>query len=327
MFVDCTLVGQYIYYSWKSPPPVIPHRRRMSIDRSATRYRTLSVVAGNVAKAAALAAQHDEHVGPPRRSTRMRGSQDHFPETSASRVSRESDDEVDENALSALADSFHSEGGRHARVSWSVERSGRRGGSVGRPSVSRATSGALHVPITESPTMMVSSDSLIRGRSLQREAEISNEHAAADTHHRRSKSDRRGSSMIFFGVWALFSFGFFAGNLQGIPSYSNPTSNVGKVLFARNVPISSSVNIPSTVLNPLFDEDVSTFASDSTFKGTSEPTNERILGRIFAWLCTTLYLTSRLPQIWKNVSTSFALCYVTDTVLQVCQTVCTGRFL
>ena len=28
----------------------------------------------------------------------------------------------------------------------------------------------------------------------------------------------------------------------------------------------------------------------------------RIIGRIPAWICTTLYLTSRLPQIWKNVS-------------------------
>jgi hypothetical protein len=30
--------------------------------------------------------------------------------------------------------------------------------------------------------------------------------------------------------------------------------------------------------------------------------NRRIIGRISAWACTTLYLTSRLPQIWKNVS-------------------------
>lgn len=29
---------------------------------------------------------------------------------------------------------------------------------------------------------------------------------------------------------------------------------------------------------------------------------ERQIGRISAWSCTTLYLTSRLPQIWKNVS-------------------------
>lgn len=32
------------------------------------------------------------------------------------------------------------------------------------------------------------------------------------------------------------------------------------------------------------------------------PDYKRIIGRISAWACTTLYLTSRLPQIWKNVS-------------------------
>ena len=32
------------------------------------------------------------------------------------------------------------------------------------------------------------------------------------------------------------------------------------------------------------------------------PSFQRIFGRISAWACTTLYLSSRLPQIWKNVS-------------------------
>lgn len=32
------------------------------------------------------------------------------------------------------------------------------------------------------------------------------------------------------------------------------------------------------------------------------PDYERFIGRTSAWLCTTLYLTSRLPQIWENVS-------------------------
>jgi len=31
------------------------------------------------------------------------------------------------------------------------------------------------------------------------------------------------------------------------------------------------------------------------------PSFQRVVGRISAWTCTTLYLTSRLPQIWKNV--------------------------
>lgn len=25
------------------------------------------------------------------------------------------------------------------------------------------------------------------------------------------------------------------------------------------------------------------------------------LGRIFAWICTVFYLSSRMPQLWKNV--------------------------
>jgi hypothetical protein len=43
-----------------------------------------------------------------------------------------------------------------------------------------------------------------------------------------------------------------------------------------------------------------------TDKGDKPPTGsshyQRIVGRVSAWVCTTLYLTSRLPQIWKNVS-------------------------
>lgn len=41
-------------------------------------------------------------------------------------------------------------------------------------------------------------------------------------------------------------------------------------------------------------------------KGDKPPNGQghyqRIVGRVSAWVCTTLYLTSRLPQIWKNVS-------------------------
>jgi hypothetical protein len=36
--------------------------------------------------------------------------------------------------------------------------------------------------------------------------------------------------------------------------------------------------------------------------GPDAPSFKRLFGRTSAWACTTLYLTSRLPQIWKNVS-------------------------
>lgn len=37
------------------------------------------------------------------------------------------------------------------------------------------------------------------------------------------------------------------------------------------------------------------------------PTWQRTVGRVSAWTCTVLYLTSRMPQIWKNVSRSVFL--------------------
>lgn len=303
VFVDCTLVGQYLYYTWKTPSPAIHPRvystpRRMSIDRSVSRYRSLSAVASNVAKAAALAAQYEEHAGPPRsrsgRSMHIRTSQDRLPDSSHSRVSRESDDEVDENALSALADSFHSERGHHNRVSWNVDQHAPRDGL-------RSAFNASHTGLPA--TRGQSYESLIRGRSLQREAEISEEHPAVDKG--TSRSARRGSSMIFFGVWALFSVSMFAGKPTHVAFRGTARSNdVGRVLAAESLNVRSP--IPDAYNYPNSNSDrYQTVVFDATFDATSEPSNQRILGRIFAWLCTTLYLTSRLPQIWKNVRLSF----------------------
>src|SRR5262249_27034658 len=50
-----------------------------------------------------------------------------------------------------------------------------------------------------------------------------------------------------------------------------------------------------------FDDVPQVNSSESLSSGNSYPPRERLVGRISAWLCATLYLTSRLPQIWKNV--------------------------
>lgn len=50
---------------------------------------------------------------------------------------------------------------------------------------------------------------------------------------------------------------------------------------------------------------------------------QRLIGRMSAWICTTLYLTSRLPQIWKNVSRSTSLlprAVLYDTLVDISQT-------
>lgn len=115
--------------------------------------------------------------------------------------------------------------------------------------------------------------------------------------------------MIFFGVWALFSLSFFSGKIQ--PLYSiDKSTDIGRVLSPRNVPLVSTLDVPLLVSSQpgsTSDESLDIFQAvnpESSYHANSEAFNERVLGRIFAWLCTTLYLTSRLPQIWKNVGYS-----------------------
>jgi hypothetical protein len=48
------------------------------------------------------------------------------------------------------------------------------------------------------------------------------------------------------------------------------------------------------------------------------PSFKRLVGRTSAWACTTLYLTSRLPQIWKNVRVS-PLCSLRLLTLSLCE--------
>ncbi|KAG5727988.1 hypothetical protein E4T56_gene19336 [Termitomyces sp. T112] len=206
VFVDITIVVQYLYYYLRPKPHHHHHhpsasRTRPSVDRA--RYRALSVVAANVAASAALVAQQDEHVDHRRR----------WPD-------------ADDNALAALADSFHSETGHRKTVSWSIERHRQRSGSVG----------------------CSEDDSTRRGRPLERGGE-------RDGSRLHSMGSRR--TMVFLGVWALFGVGT-------IHQRERRAGGTGVVLSG-----------PETV-------------------------DARVVGRIFAWLCTTLYLTSRLPQIWKN---------------------------
>ncbi|KAJ7271890.1 PQ loop repeat-domain-containing protein [Mycena haematopus] len=265
VFVDVVLVGQYLYYEGRKPTSP-PFGRRPSL--SDRHYRTLSVVAANVSAAAALAAQQ-HHEG--------RAS-----------VDRRSDDD----SFAAMADSFHSEGAGRSptrkRVSWSTERLGKRGGSVGRAPLSRSA----FVP----PRLTPAEDSVDRGRSLQRDAdteETLRTEANAQVHEsnrRSSRASRRGASLVFLSLFALFGVGTWT---TGGPT----TRSVGHVLTA--VPVGYVVAV-----TPIETRQEIHFAPEDIPHHDPIPSDpsidERVLGRIFAWLCTTLYLTSRLPQIWKN---------------------------
>jgi len=91
--------------------------------------------------------------------------------------------------------------------------------------------------------------------------------------------------MIFLGAWAFFGIGALAGGKHSISTGLNPP--IGKVLAVKGLHVSTIVDSRMSYNMSLNSQ-------------LSKQWSERVIGRIFAWLCTTLYLTSRLPQIWKN---------------------------
>jgi hypothetical protein len=112
--------------------------------------------------------------------------------------------------------------------------------------------------------------------------------------------------MVFLGVWALFGLGTFARNQQR--AQSSGTIGVGQVLIANSqseswIPVALNAHLSRDFTSDNFAHiDLAIIlGGDPPDEQHDEPSSEQVLGRIFAWLCTTLYLTSRLPQIWKNV--------------------------
>lgn len=70
-----------------------------------------------------------------------------------------------------------------------------------------------------------------------------------------------------------------------------------------NTPTYIAVSNPSNTVSSVAQEEQSRIKGDRGDKPPNSGSHyQRIVGRASAWICTTLYLTSRLPQIWKNVS-------------------------
>lgn len=294
--------------------------RRLSLDRGSTvpRYRALSNVAANVAAVAAFAAQQ-EH-------TRRHGRRSHSIEPQSNTYDDDDDDDVSESALARLGDSFHSEGGRSARrkqVAWGFDSHPSPGlASAGRSRPSSRVPAALQMftPLDEP------SDVIARGRPEVRAADLSEDNEewrTASSQRRDSRVSRKGATMVFMGVWALFGVGMLAGS--GLPRPRTLVQRTGKVLARAHIPLEPPTStdadavIDSRLADPILSAQLAGeptmlefthfIHSEATLSEQAEPTPsapslEFIIGRISAWVCTTLYLTSRLPQIWKNVSDS-----------------------
>lgn len=184
-------------------------------------------------------------------------------------------------------------------------------------------------------------DVSIRGRPRQRQVvdspmgdedlEVQQESALTRTVSQDTIKDRRNSrasskavGLVFLSAWALFGVGTLANSKRNPTNNFLKNSSPPRGLVLSDLYVSSatvvattipSLHTPSASYDFIIDSalDVSSFPSPLQPEYQPEPeepeesdppSSERILGRISAWACTTLYLTSRLPQIWKNVSSS-----------------------
>lgn len=314
-FVDFTLLLQFFYYRLRYPAKSASFpsgrsraastaTRHLSSEREVTHYRALSSVAANVAAAAALAAEQEEQARWHRHSLE-RGSYSAI----ESREMLDADDTVDEEGLARLTESFHSEGGRGRgkKVSWSQER---RAESLGRSRQSTTSPPSrMHASLTMTvpPGAAEELDALVRGRSQSRDASGNADWLASN--RRSSRASRKGAGMVFLGVWALFGIGSLAGGQRGlVPSME---WSVGRVLTSADMTVPSLAGIESAGYSdnqsPQLNEGMvipllvrAELPEDFGASDQPERSTEFIIGRVSAWVCTTLYLTSRLPQIWKN---------------------------
>ncbi|KAG8900459.1 hypothetical protein FRB99_006028 [Tulasnella sp. 403] len=127
----------------------------------------------------------------------------------------------------------------------------------------------------------------------------------------RRSASRRSATLVFLGVWVLFGIGGWSTNgiarSQHFGRTGNDPSPVGRVIEThRSDRVASlvSTDYPSWSLGTDVDSQKSD-PHDGSHRSPPPPkkpvrSNKLIIGRISAWSCTVLYLTSRLPQIWKN---------------------------
>lgn len=255
-------------------------------------------MAANVAAAAALAAQHDELAHTRHHNHRQRRY------TGQSFDLTHEEARVEGELPSKVMDSFYSEDGHATRRS--PERYRARGGSVGRHSLiaTHATSSTLCLNAAE-PNSKEDLTLVERG---QTDTMTEVQPGSSTGRRRNSRAGRGSAGLVFLGVWALFSLGGHSTGGEYLRLNPNPPKSVGRVLGASTTHVTSTSLIEhhhrdaqlqqhESEINVIFPDE-----RESTQFHSTATSDAEILGRVFAWLCTTLYLTCRLPQIWKNVS-------------------------
>jgi len=336
--IDLVLTGQYIYYSRPRPrstPDDTPSEpddhlassttdvrtsssRPLTLPRSRSDQRLLQSPSESLTEAAlevALAAERVERS----RSRRRYGSESRSrgPGTTTTTVSADRSSKLLRDGH--LAERPADQAGPYSSSST------REQSQASSPRATIKGKGALG--LSTSPTVKFGQDD--RGRH---EAVPSGETSGMG--ERRSSRPRSSSRMrssgdkparhpgqtaagvVFMGVWALAGLNWRTGgrsagrdvgavNREGAVISPRWTGQVGD-----QAGLSGTTGSTGNDILELYFASPSTLTTTTTTEDDDHPTHrrwdkaavQRLIGRMSAWICTTLYLTSRLPQIWKNVS-------------------------
>ncbi|QRV85928.1 vacuolar integral membrane protein [Ceratobasidium sp. AG-Ba] len=164
-----------------------------------------------------------------------------------------------------------------------------------------------------------------RGRPFERPEGEAN--PVEERRRRASQTSGRGASLVFLAVFGMWTFGF-GGTAGNVRSVGNGLSRIGRVIGQPEAYTENTVHpslyfapVPKGVVQlqyiPPSPQVVSHVGGQKNNSNPTPPTAPPpvpppaedepdrtswtwIIGRISAWTCTTLYLTSRMPQIWKN---------------------------
>jgi hypothetical protein len=213
-----------------------------------------------------------------------------------------------------LRESFSSQ--QHAELSRSPSRSpvaapsDLRGRPLNRPAV--AIEPPPVAPVSRSPENRNSRVDLIRGASRVRG--VSRAHASG-----RATEATAGLVLLsFVAVVGIRGLGAGGQTSRFAPTPTSTPGPAGRVLWTSSS--SSALDMAHPALGA---EAAPVFASYTPLEAAPAPdappdhpdrptgphhpsrpppTWQRTVGRVSAWTCTVLYLTSRMPQIWKNVS-------------------------
>jgi hypothetical protein len=121
---------------------------------------------------------------------------------------------------------------------------------------------------------------------------------------------RRAAGVAFMSLGLIARFGGITPRMR--------ENGVGRVLERHRETVETTTRHPNPFLyGPIIGQTSNYYTTVEIPEGTYKahdhghedpepeaPSFKRLFGRTSAWACTTLYLTSRLPQIWKNVSLS-----------------------